>query len=442
MTLPFAKYNQTPIKDTVFFGDIIYYNYEHGILIDNKSRVTGRNRFTEDIYQYISTHIKNTFLKESNTPYMIIMVETHFTHLHNIEFSQHHIDTLNNTGLDIYIWETPNLGTNSTSNTITSNKGDVVKVYSNRSLQELAGFPYDTPVYCYELETVNKFIKRNRLTNTKIYTGLYNFNKTITKDLNLSAQCNPRNTTELFFSEYNSKQQFDTKIETNMICFNKRYDFFREIVCAHLLDKNCKFSYIPKYTDLQLLIDDKIKPLVKHKEYWKNIHLRSWENIIELLEAYPELESKIKRLNKKQHYIDDFDHKDVIGWVDQKTFPAEHTKSAFCSIVNECTFAWPYAHISEKTLMPIKVFRPFILVAPPYSLEYMHKLGFKTFDKWIDESYDTETNHVKRMSKLFVEIDKLNNYSYNKCKDMLNDMKDTLEHNFHNLQYLLKQKGI
>lgn len=442
MRLPFVVYNKAPIEHTVYFGDIVYYSYGNGIIIDNQSRVAGNNHYTQDIFWFIENYVKTTFLEDTVRPYMIIMTEGHFSHLQNINLDSQHIDMLNTQGLDIYIWETPNLGKTLKSNLITNNDYDVLKVTNNQSLRELAGFPYKTPLICYELEPIKEFIQRNKLKNTQIYSGLYNFEDTITKDLNLSAQCNVNTFGDVAFCEYKESEKFDTDIDTNMICFNKRYDFFREIVCAHLLDKNCKLSFIPKHTDIQLSIKGKIKPLSKHKEYWQNIDLRAWENISNLLEDFPDLPSKIKKLNKQQHFIDNLEHKDIIGWVDQKSMPSEYTKSAFCSIVNECTFAWPYAHISEKTLMPIKVFRPFLLVAPPYSLEYMHKLGFKTFDKWFDESYDTETHHVKRMSKLFSEIDKLHNYSYNECKEMLNDMKDVLEHNFHNLKRLLKQKGI
>ena len=44
--------------------------------------------------------------------------------------------------------------------------------------------------------------------------------------------------------------------------------------------------------------------------------------------------------------------------------------------------------ISEKTWKPIMVGHPFIMVGNKNNLKFLKDLGYKTFDKWIDESYD------------------------------------------------------
>jgi hypothetical protein len=71
--------------------------------------------------------------------------------------------------------------------------------------------------------------------------------------------------------------------------------------------------------------------------------------------------------------------------------------------------------------------RPFVCVAPPYTLEYIRKLGFKTFS-W-DESYDTEEDHIKRMNKIRYLLDSIKLMSIEQCKDMLIEMDDVLTHN-------------
>ena len=72
---------------------------------------------------------------------------------------------------------------------------------------------------------------------------------------------------------------------------------------------------------------------------------------------------------------------------------------SFVGIVTETRFAQPTGNLSEKTIHTIHCKRPFVLVAPPFTLQYMHKLGYKTFDKWWSEDYDTTTDHFKRMEK-------------------------------------------
>lgn len=111
-------------------------------------------------------------------------------------------------------------------------------------------------------------------------------------------------------------------------------------------------------------------------------------------------------------------------------------QNAFCSIVTETFYDSQFANFSEKTLDPMLCHRPFILAAPPLTLDLLRKLGFKTFEKWWDESYDTEHDHRKRIKKIKNQIDKIANLSYNECKIMLNEMKEVLQHNANHIKNL------
>lgn len=67
-------------------------------------------------------------------------------------------------------------------------------------------------------------------------------------------------------------------------------------------------------------------------------------------------------------------------------------------------------HITEKTFKAIALEMPFVLVAPAHSLEYMRSYGFKTFAGIFDESYDEETNDIRRIekvTKLLKDLDSL-----------------------------------
>ena len=57
-------------------------------------------------------------------------------------------------------------------------------------------------------------------------------------------------------------------------------------------------------------------------------------------------------------------------------------------------------HLTEKTFKPIALEMPFILVAPAHSLEYLRSYGFKTFEDYIDESYDDEEDDLIRVQKV------------------------------------------
>jgi hypothetical protein len=105
-------------------------------------------------------------------------------------------------------------------------------------------------------------------------------------------------------------------------------------------------------------------------------------------------------------------------------------QSALWHIVSETVFYYNKLHLTEKTFKPIVSKRPFILVAAPGNLVYLKNYGFQTFDRWIDESYDTETDNQIRLEKIAVEVEKLCNLSPADLKKMHQEMREILEFNF------------
>ena len=69
---------------------------------------------------------------------------------------------------------------------------------------------------------------------------------------------------------------------------------------------------------------------------------------------------------------------------------------------------------------------PFVLVAPANSLEYMRSYGFKTFDQWIDESYDTESDPNIRLEKIVSELEKLCKLTSIELTNMYEEMQEIL----------------
>jgi len=82
--------------------------------------------------------------------------------------------------------------------------------------------------------------------------------------------------------------------------------------------------------------------------------------------------------------------------------------------------------ISEKTFKAIAAMHPFIIVGSKHSLKYLRKLGYKTFDGFIDESYD-DLDDEDRFTAVMESLNKIKN-----IPDKLNwysSMQEILEHN-------------
>jgi ribosomal protein L23 len=99
-------------------------------------------------------------------------------------------------------------------------------------------------------------------------------------------------------------------------------------------------------------------------------------------------------------------------------------------IVTETVFYDNKLHLTEKIFKPIVARRPFILAAAPGNLAYLKSYGFLTFDRWIDESYDLETDPDQRIIKIVAEIERICQMTPEAVNTMFNDMQSILDYNF------------
>lgn len=105
-------------------------------------------------------------------------------------------------------------------------------------------------------------------------------------------------------------------------------------------------------------------------------------------------------------------------------------QDAFLHVVSETVFYYPKLHLTEKIFKPIIARRPFVLVAAPGNLAYFKSYGFKTFDRWIDESYDSEQDNDKRLELIAKEIKKLADLPMEQLHAMHKEMEEVLDYNF------------
>jgi len=102
-------------------------------------------------------------------------------------------------------------------------------------------------------------------------------------------------------------------------------------------------------------------------------------------------------------------------------------------------------NLSEKTFKPIWYLQPFIIIGQTGSLKYLKQLGYKTFDKFIDESYDSIINNEERIVTAIQSAKNFYNSKYilYKLKAMLPILihnYKTLNKNINSLEPNLKQK--
>jgi len=95
---------------------------------------------------------------------------------------------------------------------------------------------------------------------------------------------------------------------------------------------------------------------------------------------------------------------------DHSQHVAQHYESTACSIILETHFdadGSGGAFLTEKTFKCIKHGHPFVLFAPAGSLASLRRMGYRTFDTVLDNSYDHIADNTQRYLAVIATIRKL-----------------------------------
>ena len=87
-------------------------------------------------------------------------------------------------------------------------------------------------------------------------------------------------------------------------------------------------------------------------------------------------------------------------------------------------------HITEKTFKAIAMEMPFVLVACAGSLAYLREYGFQTFDSVFDESYDLETNDLRRIEQVTALLKSLDQMSIKQRHEIHKACLPIVEYNY------------
>lgn len=108
--------------------------------------------------------------------------------------------------------------------------------------------------------------------------------------------------------------------------------------------------------------------------------------------------------------------------------------AAYFSIVSDTSFVqddWLFlSPIAFKSFMN---FSPFLYFGNPGALAEMRQLGFQTFAPLIDERYDLEADHLRRMAALYAELERLLALPIEQLHELYCELWPRLSHNYWHL---------
>ena len=126
---------------------------------------------------------------------------------------------------------------------------------------------------------------------------------------------------------------------------------------------------------------------------------------------------------KEQTLIDLWNH-----FIDYKLYD-----KGYCEFIFETEYV-PQERgviITEKLNKSLKHLNPFVIAGSSGTLDVLKGYGFKTFDKWWDESYDTETDPDIKTQKINELFKELSSWSHDKWCTTLQEMSTILTQNYY-----------
>lgn len=430
-----VKYGYSNIGDSEWYilhttGRSVYTGTLDGILHYNIVDIPGDGRVSHPFIQHC---VIPAIDDESLMGQMVYFGNSRIQDLEKITHTPLGQQHLNRHGLKIHLFEP--LCSYTTDQTTTT-------IYETKHTQGFySEFTHEVDpqkLRAEELDSILEYVERNDLHKVSVVTGEYNVAKyypyytdrlhLVTNDLFLKTQkriegVNP-----------NPNYEFERKF----ISLNWRYTNHRHMISTFLAQNSGYYSWYFKCEP---------EHLGSHQQF----DLTSWEN--KHPEYYSKLMNNARFINETGPLTVDKSDAEA-NWIKPNTpmliwpqvqgiglgvTPAlynsktndleKYYRDVFVDVVTESRYAQPTGNFSEKTFQPIQYRKPFILVAPPYTLEYVKSYGFKTFSDYWDESYDQEPDHEKRLVKIFDVIEFINNKSIQELREIYRDMVLILEHN-------------
>ncbi len=297
-----------------------------------------------------------------------------------------------------------------------------------------------------ELDSISKWAENSGLSNVRVFCTEYKsdvYYKDIYKNLSLShldvlTLCNG-DLVSKHKHQYSSKE-VDLDIMTKkFILPTWRYDPVRHFVVSFMTKQDIiKDSHVSFY--YSLTNDDFIKKLWFN---WYEFKFKFPEFSKLILEGNDIMQNNLPytfdAVNPKITYDDGvYPNHDGVSNIIESHRPEQYYDEAVISIVMESRFSQPWPNISEKTANAILMLKPFIIAGAPGTLSMLHDMGFKTFNDYWDESYDTIMLNDERLVAICNVIESISKLSMSELKDMYQDMLPILRHNLKNMSKIRK----
>lgn len=228
---------------------------------------------------------------------------------------------------------------------------------------------------------------------------------------------------ELYFANIKKRDELSIKsFKNKYLNFINNFNIEKHFLCFNNLTKLHRLWMFYELMNNPILKNKSILSLNKSTKKETFFDIVNKTNNLKMIEYYKTYDSNVGYAYDTTNWLEDVSTGDTINI-------NAHLKT-FVNIVTETLTDNDVVFITEKTYKAIYTCQPFIIVGNAFSLKKLKELGFKTFDKWWDESYDNELDFEKRMYKITKVLEEIATWDLKKCTLIRKEMKEILIHNY------------
>jgi hypothetical protein len=388
------------------------------ILSDDRVLYRSEDSVNYNMFDFYADFFVGTKFQNIVEPHILLHACFSMPWFEKIRYDQSTVAYLNEKGLSIYLMEPIFLYT-----------GDKKRFYRDLLITPQGGLDLEQIQTCFpsgiedyrsfELDSIEEFLSQNQLNNVTVYLetsgGHENLKKIYPSFSTATIPLFPL-TYRNNLDDYSGYQCFPEQINKKFICGNWRYEPHRHIVAAFMTDLDCDLSW-------------------KEEASIEFLRSKSWFD----LDSFPYFD-RIKRgcedLVANPRGPLEGPEIDTDSCPTGKRLPTQNYTNAFCTVINEPFYAYPFALFSEKVINSMMLEKPFIIVGPSGTIKYLKSLGFETFDRWWSEDYDSISDHTQRLLEVLRLIDCINKIPIDEIRNLYREMGTVLKHNKHQINHI------
>ncbi len=217
----------------------------------------------------------------------------------------------------------------------------------------------------------------------------------------------------------NEETYIPGKRNKKFLCFNRRYNEHRLLVYLSFFKRKLLDNTLMSMADIQ---PESGRSFIENANHFIDVHKSFNFTMEDVYDSSVLLPLSLDNTNFSKYPME--------SGIDEVLHLYQ---DSYINIVTETYFFNNIRHITEKTYKPIAFMQPFIIFAAPGTLQHLRDLGFKTFDKFWDESYDNELDHEQRFLKIMDLIEMISKWSDSQLIELTYAVKDILEYNKNHL---------